>query len=200
MDFIFAEEFGYRIKLLTILKDRPIGLELRVHPTLVPINHPLNSVQFDYNAIYIQTKRVGEFMLYGKGAGVFPAANMIIRDLVEVATSIKTSSEFMYEFPLWNEKNILPIEEIECGYYLRFICQDIPGVMGKIATALGNHHINISSAHASLREDKKQGRTAYVHIFIERAREKDIDKAIEEVKKFKIIKGDTTKFRIIGDS
>jgi len=200
IDFKFAEEFGFQIKLLTVLRDRDTGLELRVHPTLVPLNHPLNSVQYDYNAVYIQTDLVGEFMLYGKGAGIYPAANMIIRDLVEVATSIKTSSKYMYEFPLWNDKTIIPMEDIKSAYYMRFICLDVPGVMGKIATVLGENNINIGSAHASKRESREGVKTAYVHIFIESAREKNVFKAISEIKKFKIIKGNTTVMRIIGES
>jgi len=198
VDVNFAEEFGFRIKLLAVLKDRDDGLELRVHPTLVPKDHPMNSVQDDYNAFYIHTDLVGEFMFYGKGAGIYPAANMIIRDLIEVATSIKTSSKYMYEFPLWHDKKVLPIKEINSGYYLRFTCLDIPGVIGKIATVLGENNINISSAHAARKEQKKYDNRGYVNIFIESAKEKDIFTAIDQIKKFKIIKGKTTIMRILG--
>ena len=199
LDIKFAEEFGYQIKLLTVLKDRKNGLELRVHPTMVPINHPLNSVQYDYNAVYIQTDLLGEFMLYGKGAGVYPAANMILRDLVEVATSINTSTHFMYDYPLWNDRPVLPISEIYSAYYLRFTCIDVPGVMGRIATVLGQNNINIESAHASKWRQKHEP-TASVHIFVESAREKDISTAISEIKKFKIMRGDTTIIRILGET
>jgi homoserine dehydrogenase len=199
MDIKFAEEFGYHIKHLTVLKDQKNGLELRVHPTLVPVNHPLNSVKFDYNAVYIQTDLIGEFMLYGKGAGVYPAANMIIRDLVDVSASLKTHSQDLYEFPLWNEKPVLSISEIMSAYYLRFTCLDIPGVMGKIATVLGENNINISSAHASQRGYQSGDPTAYVHIFVERAKEKDITNAISTIRKLNIIKDSTTRFRIIGE-
>ena len=197
-DIQFAEDFGYQIKLLTILRDRKNGLELRVHPTLVPANHPLNSVQYDYNAVYIQTDHMGEFMLYGKGAGVYPAANMIIRDLIEITTTSRTSTRNMYEYPLWNERPVLAIEEIISGYYLRFTCIDIPGVMGRIATVLGENNINIESAHASKVEQKDEP-IASVHIFIEFAREKDIIAALRQIKKFKIIKGRTRVFRILKE-
>lgn len=196
-DIRYAEEFGYQIKLLTILKDRGNGLELRVHPTLVPEQHPLNSVKYDYSAVYIQTDRIGEFMLYGKGAGVYPAANMIIRDLVDVASTIKSASTYMYEFPLWNDKPVLPIEDIKSGYYLRFTGLDSPGVMGKIATVLGEHNINIESAHASREKTRKGAESAFVHIFIESAREKDIVSASKEIKELKIIKDSAVILRIL---
>jgi len=200
VDIKFAEEFGYRIKLLAVLKDRNEGLELRVHPTLVPKDHPMNSVQYDYNAFYIHTDLVGEFMFYGKGAGIYPAANMIIRDLVEVSTSIKSSSRYMYDLPLWHDTKIIQIEEINSGYYLRFSCLDIPGVIGRIATVLGENNINIGSAHATRKKEKISGKTGYVNIFIESAKEKDILSAISQIKKFKIVKGETTVFRILGEN
>ncbi len=199
LDIKYAEEFGYQIKLLTVLRDREDGLELRVHPTLVPRKHPLNSVQDDYNAVYIQTDLVGEFMLYGKGAGVLPAANMIIRDLVSVATSLNGATPFIHDYPLWNDRPILPISEIYSGYYLRFSCLDVPGVMGRIATLLGQNNINIESAHASKWEQKREP-TASVHIFVERSKEKDILSALSQIKKSRIIRGETTVIRIIGET
>jgi homoserine dehydrogenase len=198
VDIKYAEEFGYQIKQLAILKDRDDGLELRVHPTLVPSNHPLNYVQYDYNAVYIQTDIVGEFMLYGKGAGINPAANMIIRDIVDVTTSIRASSKYMYEIPLWRDKPVIPIEDIQSGYYLRFSCIDVPGVMGKIATALGDNNINIESAHASIKEAKEE-KISYVHIFTEPSPEKHIQESIRQIKKLKVIRGEINFIRILGE-
>jgi homoserine dehydrogenase len=199
VDIEFAKEFGYEIKQLAIIKDRKEALELRVHPTLVPQNHPLNSVKDDYNAVYIQTDIIGEFMVYGKGAGVYPAANMVLRDLVEVGTSINTSSKYMYEFPTWNEKRILPITDIISGYYLRFPVLDVPGVMGKIATVLGENKINIESAHASAIGGVRAEKKSYVHIFTEPALEKNILKSMKKISEFKVNRGEATTFRILGD-
>lgn len=199
-DIIAAEEFGYQIKLLAILKDRKDGLELRVHPTLVPKHHPLNSVRFDYNAVYIQTDNVGEFMLYGKGAGIYPAANMVIRDIVDIATSVKSSAQYMYELPLWRDSSLISIEDTQSCYYLRFPCLDRPGVMGKITTALGENQINIGSAHASIKETRRREKISFVHIFTENAREKDLQKAISQIRKFKIIRGAIKYMRILAEN
>jgi homoserine dehydrogenase len=199
MDIQFAQEFGYEIKPLAVIKDRNEGLELRVHPTLVPINHPLNSVRDEYNAVYIQTDIIGEFMVYGKGAGVYPAANMVLRDLIEIATSIKTSSQYMYEFPDWSNKKIIPINDIKSAYYLRFSALDVPGVMGKIATVLGENNINIESTHASAIDSKRSEKTSFVHIFTETAQEKNILRSIKTINDLNVIRGETTLFRILGD-
>lgn len=91
------------------------------------------------------------------------------------------------------------MSEIYSGYYLRFTAIDIPGVMGKIATVLGQNNINIESAHASKWVQKKEP-TASVHIFVESAREKDITNAMTEIKKFKIMKGESKIIRILGDT
>jgi homoserine dehydrogenase len=200
IDIQNAEEFGYHIKQLAVLKDRSDGLELRVHPTLVPVDHPLVSVKHDYNAVYVATDIIGEFMLYGKGAGVYPAASMVIRDLVDVATTIKVAAKYMYEFPLWNEKPVLAIDEIESKYYLRFPCHDMPGVMGKLATILGKNNINIESAHASIKTNKSDKKISYVHFFTALGKEKQIQESISEIKKLNVISGEIQLFRILGEN
>jgi len=199
LDIQFAQEFGYEIKQLAVIKDRKEGLELRVHPTLVPVGHPLNSVRDEYNAVYIQTDVIGEFMVYGKGAGVYPAANMVLRDLVEIATSIKTLSQYMYEFPDWSDKRIIPMDDIKSAYYLRFSALDIPGVMGKIATVLGENNINIESAHASAMESKRSEKTSFVHIFTEQAQEKNIIRSMNTINDLNVIRGNAVFFRILGE-
>jgi homoserine dehydrogenase len=199
IDIQDVEEFGYNLKQLAILKDREEGLELRVHPTLVPVDHPLVSVKHDYNAVYVSTDIVGEFMLYGKGAGIYPAASMVIRDLVDVATTIKAAAKYMYEFPLWNEKQVLGIDEIESKYYLRFQCHDMPGVMGKLATILGQNNINIESAHASVKTSKSSKKISYVHFFTATGKEKQIKDSVAEIKELNFIRGAVQMFRILGE-
>ena len=200
IDIRFADEFGYQIKLLAIIKDRKSGLELRVHPTLVPKTHPLASVDYDYNAIFIQTDTIGEFMLYGKGAGIYSAASMVIRDLVDVATSLQTSPQYMYEFPVWNNKPVIPVTDIISPYYLRFTCLNVPGVIGSIATILGGNKINIESTHASANTMKNQEKTSFVHIFTEPAPEHNIIKSLTTIRKLKVVRGEIKLFRILGET
>ena len=105
----------------------------------------------------------------------------------------------MYEFPIWNEKKVLPITDIISGYYLRFPVLDIPGVMGKIATILGENKINIESAHASAMERIRGEKKSYVHIFTELALEKNILQSMKKISQFKVNRGEATTFRILGD-
>ena len=200
IDILNAEEFGYQIKQLAVIKDRHDGLELRVHPTLVPSDHPLVAVKHDYNAVYVSTDIIGEFMLYGKGAGVYPAASMVIRDLVDVGTTIKVAAKYMYEFPLENDKPVLPIDQVESKYYLRIPCHDMPGVMGKLATILGKNRINIESAHASVKTNKSDKKISYVHFFTALGKEKQVQQSIEEINKLNVISGKIQFFRILGEN
>ncbi len=199
-DIECVEQYGYEFKLLAIAKDRKEGLELRVHPTLIPKNHPLTSVINEYIAFYVQTDIIGEFMVYGKGAGVYPAASVIIRELVDIATTIKTATKYMYEFPLWSPKNILSIDEIYSGYYMRIRCLDRPGVMGKIADILGKHQININAAYAPVENKRVREKTTNVHIFITHSMEKDIKLAIATISKLEVVKGRVVFFRIIDEA
>jgi homoserine dehydrogenase len=199
-DLRCADEYGYCFKLLAILRERKSGLELRVHPTLVPIGHPLTSVQNDYNAFFIATTQGSEYMLYGRGSGVEPTAAVIVRDLVDIAWSLRSLSRYIYEYPVWSNKPVLPIEDIVTGYYVRFPCYDMPGVIGKIASVLGDHNININSAHASVDKNSSDGTTGYVHIFVDSACEKDILGSIEDVNKLQLVRDKIVYFRIIKEA
>jgi homoserine dehydrogenase len=196
-DIECADMFGFEFKLIAILKDNGNNLELHIHPTLIPKEHPLTQVKNGYNAYFIETDTMGEIMFYSKGLGIYPIASTIIRDLVDIVDEIKTASFNLYEFPHWIDKSILPIHEIQSGYYLRFRCLDQPGVIGKITTILGNCNINISSAHASLTKNYKNKKTGFIHIFIKQAYEKDILSSLKKIKEFDVIIGKPVYYRIL---
>lgn len=199
-DIECADRYGYIIKHLAIVRDLKDGIELRVHPTLVPKKHPLNSVENDYIAYFVRTQEIGQFLVSGKGAGIHPAASIIFRDLVDLATSIKISTKYMYEFPMWNNKKVIPMKNISSGYYLRFPCVDVPGVIGKITSVIGKQNININSAHASVETANGKSEMGYVHIFCNRAREKDILGAIEKIKAMDTLRGEIKLFRILNEN
>lgn len=198
-DLKCADKFGFEIKHLAIIKNLPEGLEMRVHPTLVPKTHPLTLVNHDYNAVQINTDAAGEFLLYGKGTGIYPAASAVLRDTFDIVTQLNNKSVVKNEYPEWNKRTILSIEQIKSKFYLRFRCKNEPGVIGKIATILGKNAINIDSAHASLSDRIKDPDSGYVHIFTGTASERDIIRSMAEIKNINIVIGDSCFYHIIDE-
>ncbi|MGD9488370.1 MAG: homoserine dehydrogenase [Calditrichaceae bacterium] len=196
-DIRCAEDFGYRFKLLAILRDHPDSFEIRVHPTLVPRDHPLNSVKGRYNAYYIMTDLLGDYMIYGKGVGIESTSSLLLRDIVEIGTRLyHRPTKVNYQLS-WNNKPVLPIKEIQTSYYLRFPCVDKPGVIGQIANILGQYSINIGSAHAEVDKKANNDSFGFVHIFVDNSKEKDIHEALDKIRELDIIKDRIKLFRIL---
>lgn len=199
-DIQCAEEFGYEIKVLAILKQNPDSFEFHVHPTLVPKGHPLTLIRGDQNAYFMETDLMGEYMLYGKGIGVEATSSLIIRDLVAIGKFIRMSGSGKRSYRInWNDKKVMPMDDIESAYYIRFPCVNEPGVVGKITTAMGELDINLSSAHAEVNK-KEHPNLGYVHILVDQAREKSILRAINAVSDLNIIQGKVKFFRILRSS
>ncbi len=195
-DINYASEFGYEIKLLAIIKDHQDKFEVRVHPTLVPKKHPLNAVKSEYNAYYIQTDLLGEYMILGKGVGIEATNSLIIRDLLGLAEKI-IFSEFNTNYnPARNKKPILSIQDLQSSYYVRFPCSNRPGVFGKISSIFGKYNINISSAHADIAKELPPN-SAYIHIFVNNAFEKNVLRAIKYISKLDFIISDIKYFHIL---
>jgi len=196
-DIECAAEFGYEIKQLAIFKDHGECLEIHVHPTLVPKIHPITIIRNDYNAFFIESDLIGNFMVYGKGVGIKPTSSAILSNLIAVGNLLRHTSSKKVSYRLvWNNKSVMPMNEIESAYYIRFPCVDKPGVVGKITTILGEHNINIASAHAEV-DKKVHPDLGFVHILIEMAKEGDIMEAIEAIKSLGILLQKIKLFRIM---
>jgi homoserine dehydrogenase len=161
-DIAYADKLGFVIKLLAIAKQPVLGnseskenpstphsLQVRVHPTLVPQNHPLASINGVYNAIFIEGEPIGQIMLYGRGAGAGPTASAVVSDLLHLIGVLKSgdSSEL---HPLLSCSHddycpIAPIEELVTRFYVRFLTKDRPGVIGKLGTCFGDRHVSLES-------------------------------------------------------
>ena len=191
-DIWYAHELGYTLKLLAIAKKPGNMIELRVHPTLLPHDHPLSSVNGVFNAICVNGSAVGETMLYGRGAGQMPTASAVVADLVDVAlgragitfNAMKTFSGGRENIP------IADILKIKTRYYLRFSVVDKPGVLAKISGVLGNYEISIASViQHKARENGNVPLVMMTHL----AEEGNLQKALTEIKRLDVIK-DHTKF------
>ncbi|MDQ1274181.1 MAG: homoserine dehydrogenase [Planctomycetota bacterium] len=191
-DIGYAHELGYTLKLLAIAKRVENKIELRVHPTLLPHDHPLSSVHGVFNAICITGSAVGETMLYGKGAGQMPTASAVVADLVDVALgragitfkAMKTFSGHCERVP------IADMLQFKTRYYLRFSVTDKPGVLAKISGVLGKYEISIASViQHKARENGNVPLVMMTHL----AEEGNLQKALAEIKQLDVIK-DNTKF------
>ncbi len=146
IDIEYAKEFKKVIKLLAIVKDNEGGLELRVHPTMIPENHPLANVNDSFNAVLIRGNAVGDLMFYGRGAGDLPTGSAVVSDLVAILRSNIDMDNLnpVVKNNLW-EKEIKKIDEINSQYYIRLSVDDRTGVLGEITSVFGSENVSLRS-------------------------------------------------------
>jgi homoserine dehydrogenase len=150
VDIRFAGQFGYKIKLLAIGKNSGGEVEARVHPTMVPMSHPLAGVDGVFNAVRLKGDFVGPVILTGQGAGMEATASAVIGDVISATRDLLAGSKMRtaplgYRTEALEKLTVKAITDLWGQYYLRFLIVDRPGVLGKISTILGNHDISISS-------------------------------------------------------
>ena len=191
-DIFFARnELDCVIKLLAIAKVDDGGLEIRVHPTLVPFNHLLASVNGVFNAIYIVGDVVGPVLMYGQGAGMMPTASAVVADCMDIAQDLERPISYGPDES--QVKKIKSMEEVESKYYLRITTLDKPGVLHTISGILSNLNISIESV------SQKNLESAIVPIFMvtHHALEKNMQKAIEMIDNLSFVKNETVLIRLL---
>jgi homoserine dehydrogenase len=142
-DIRYAQELGYAVKLLAIGEEVAEGLKLRVHPTLIPAQHPLAAVSNEFNAIFLEGDAVGEVMFYGRGAGSMPTGSSVCADIIDAARSIRHQVENGIMEATFGKKAVIPIEEQQSSFYLRIKAKDEPGVFARLATAFGDAKVSL---------------------------------------------------------
>jgi len=144
-DIRYAKQLGYEIKLLAIGARTENGLDIRVHPAFVPAEHPLASVHGVFNAIFVQGDPVGDLMFYGRGAGSGPTGSALVGDVIDCARNINRDAAGRVPCRCYQTLPIQPMSEVETRYYIRTKVKDQPGVIGKLATILGEHGVSLTS-------------------------------------------------------
>jgi homoserine dehydrogenase len=198
-DIRYAEQLGYRIKLLGIAKRKDNGVELRVHPTLIPAKRLIANVEGAMNAVLVQGDAVGATLYYGKGAGAEPTASSVIADLVDV-TRLHTADKkhrvphLAFQPDQLTDFPILPIEEVETAYYLRMRAADKPGVLADITRILADLEISID-AMLQKEPDEGEDQTDIV-LLTHLAREKSINAAMAKIEALSTIAGKVTRIRL----
>ncbi|MBV7276300.1 homoserine dehydrogenase [Clostridiaceae bacterium UIB06] len=176
IDIEYGKELGYVIKLLAIVKEVNGKLELRVHPTMVPNIHPLANVNDSFNAIFIKGNAVGDLMLYGRGAGELPTGSAVVGDIISV---LRNDSEVLNGLiDRYTDKELATIDDIRSQYYLRISVKDLPGVLGKIATILGENEVSILSF---IQKPKKED-FVYIVIVTHDTLEGNVNRSLEKIK------------------
>jgi homoserine dehydrogenase len=198
-DIRYAEQLGYRIKLLGITKRRSAGIELRVHPTLIPAKRLIANVEGAMNAVLVQGDAVGSTLYYGKGAGAEPTASAVIADLVDV-TRVHTADpenrvpHLAFQPDAVTDTPILPMAEVECGYYLRLRVEDKPGVLADITRILADEQISID---AMIQREPAEGEQQTDIIMLTHVvHEKQVDAAIAKIEALPVVKGKLIRLRL----
>ena len=199
MDIKYAEQLGYRIKLLGITKRMKNGIELRVHPTLIPSKRLIANVEGAMNAVLVNSDAVGASLYYGKGAGSEPTASAVIADLVDIARLESVDPEhrvphLAFQPDALTNTPILPMSEVTTSYYLRMQVKDQPGVLADITRILADLKISID---AFLQKEPMEGETLVdIIILTHMTQEKNMNAAIEKVEKLSTVMGKVTKIRL----
>jgi homoserine dehydrogenase len=185
-DFQYAQELGFAIKLLAITKDDDREIEVRVHPVFLPQDSLLAKVDGVYNAVLVEGDLVEKVLFFGQGAGPLPTSSAVVADIVASAREIRLGVAAGSGWRLEEGRVIKPMSEVITRYYLRLNIADRPGVLAQIARILGEHQISISSAIQKLSDPVAE--TAEIVIITHSAQEKNMQSALSELGKLKVVK------------
>ncbi|WP_293775387.1 homoserine dehydrogenase [uncultured Oxalicibacterium sp.] len=199
VDIRYAEQLGYRIKLLGIAKRTEAGIELRVHPTLIPSKRLIANVEGAMNAVLVNGDAVGATLYYGKGAGSEPTASAVIADLVDIARLADASPEQRVPYLAFQPQSIsnlpiLPIAEVTTSYYLRLHVADKLGVLANVTSILAESTISID---AMMQKEPALGETQTdIIILTHQTQEKNVEAAIRKIEALPTVLGQVTKLRL----
>lgn len=198
-DVEYADQFGYRIKHLGITRKTETGIEMRVHPTMIPRRRLIANVDGVMNAVLVKGDAVGPTLYYGAGAGSEPTASAVVADVVDVVRMLTTDPEnrvphLAFQPGKLVDLAILPIEEVETTFYLRMQVVDRPGVVAKIASILAESHISIEAIQQ--KEPNDGDNTVPLVMLTQKVIEKQLNKAIAEIEQLETVFGQVMRIRV----
>ncbi len=181
LDLKLSAEFGFRIKMIGLAQPgEGDTLDVRAHPMLIPVHHPLAGVEGVNNAIFISGSAVGEIMLSGPGAGRFPTASAVVGDIINIASALKLPDFARYfQLPISSlVSEVLPIEQTSNAYYIRLETHDSPGVIGNLGHAFGGHGVSL---HSVTQKGVTGDGAATIVLLTHRVRESQFQAALREI-------------------
>lgn len=191
-DIAYAKEMGCTIKLLGVAKNTPEGIEVRVHPMLIPSSHPLAKVDDSFNAVFVHGDAVDDAMFYGRGAGELPTASAIMGDVIDVARNIQFDCCGRISCTCYKDLPIKKINEIESRYFLRLKVEDRAGVLAKIADTLGRYNVSISQV---IQKDSREG-TAELVVITAKVKEQNFSDALATIAEMQTTKKVSSVIRV----
>jgi homoserine dehydrogenase len=193
-DIDSARHLGYVVKLLAIAEEVEGEVAVRVHPAMVPVNHPLASVRDSFNAVFIEAEAVGDLMFYGRGAGGMPTASAVLGDLIDAAKNLAGGSRGA-TIGTGARKRVRPIDEMRSQFYILIEVADRPGVLAAIASAFGEHGVSIKSM-----EQRGMADDARLIFVTHHARERDLEATIHDVRQLDVVHRVGSVLRVVGEA
>ncbi len=198
-DVTFAAQLGYRIKHLGVTRATEKGIEMRVHPTLIPEKRLIANVDGVMNAVLIMADKLGPSLYYGAGAGANPTASAVVADIVDVTRSLTTDPEnrvphLAFQPDQLNDIPVLSMDDVVTAYYLRLQAQDKPGVMADIARIMGENNISIEAILQ--KEPAANEATATIIMLTQRIQESQMNQAIASIEGLSSVSGEVTRIRV----
>jgi homoserine dehydrogenase len=198
-DVGYAEQLGYRIKHLGMARRTDKGIELRVHPTLIPYRRLIANVDGVMNAVLVKGDAVGPTLYYGAGAGAEPTASAVVADLVDVVRTLTTDPEnrvphLAFQPDALSSTPILPIDDVQTAYYLRMQAADRPGVLADVTRVLGDQGISIEAVIQ--KEPQEDANFATIIMLTQRHVERQMNEAIRRIESLDVISGKITRIRL----
>jgi len=194
-DIAYAGELNYIVKLLAIAKETDDGIEVRVHPTLIPRNHPLATVNDVYNAVYVTGDAVGDTMFYGQGAGEMPTASAVVSNIMDAARNLLYHVPGIISCTCYDEKPVKDMGTTEVKYYVRLNVTDKPGVLASIACTLGDKEVSL----ASVLQKHTDGNNAEIVLVTHKVLEKNMQEALGILKRLSSVNEVANFIRVEGD-
>lgn len=179
-DLAYAAELGCTIKLLAIAKHHPEGIEVRVHPAILPLSHPLASVSGVFNAIYVVGDAVGETMFYGRGAGSLPTGSAIVSDIMKIARNIQTGSTASNNCTCYLDLPLKAVSDFYTAFYIRLLVRDEPRVLATLALLFAEANISF----ASIIQKPRGEHQAEIVLVTHPCREGALQEALDSVKAY----------------
>lgn len=197
IDIDFAKELGYVIKLLCVVRRHENGdVEIRTQPSFVRQSHILASVHGVFNAVAVRGDKLGDSLFYGRGAGQDPTASAAVADIIEAARGLSANDHSRGFLPYTEKGALVPIDDTETSYYLRFDVRDETGVLARIATCLAEHGITLSGSHSPKNPEDPDAEFCDVVFRVHRCKFGQLRGALKEIETFDSVKDRPVVFRI----